>query len=118
MRRCLTSLAFLGLLASSGCGTMFNAFGPQEFPHAYGGVELDCKALQATWSESQKPDEFRLAEKLFMTGLVTVDLPLCLVGDTLTLPGVLLQSGFQKSAWDLRKHYSQSESLPAVPPGQ
>jgi uncharacterized protein YceK len=115
MRICLTSLAFLGLLASSGCGTMFNAFGPQEYPHAYGGVEYDCKALQATWSESQNPDEFRVAEKLFMTVLVTVDLPLCIVGDTLTLPGVLVQSGFQKSAWDLRE---RSESLPAIPSSQ
>lgn len=97
---------------------MFNAFGPQEYPHAYGGVEFDYKALQATWSESQRPDEIRVAEKLFMTGLVTVDLPLCIVGDTLTLPGVLVQSGFQKSAWDLRKRYSQSESLPTIPSDQ
>lgn len=94
------------VVAASGCGTTFNTLGPRQYPHAFGGVEYDCKAMQGTWSNESSP----VAEKVLLTGLIAVDFPLCIVGDTLTLPSVVLQSGFQNSSWDFGKMKGQAGS--------
>jgi uncharacterized protein YceK len=115
MRAVLIGIAFLSLTATSGCGTMFNAFGPRRYPHAYGGVEIDCMALQATWTKQEGEKQLLVAEKLLLTGMIAVDFPLCVVGDTLTLPGVILQSGFQKSGWDLGKFQTADPTRYTMP---
>lgn len=102
MRSSLVGLVLLSCLAAvSGCGTVGNVYGPQEYPHVYGGVEMDCLALQGTWSTSgsgglkatQSAEEFGVA--IFATSLVAIDFPLSLVGDTISLPYVLMRSGFR-----------------------
>jgi uncharacterized protein YceK len=84
--RRLALLLVLGSLvvAGSGCGTVLNFFngesrGPE---HVYGGVQMDCQVA---------------AEQLKNNGVqgiplvlwALLDLPLSLLGDTLTLPLVL-----------------------------
>ena len=110
MRPFLIGLVSFGLTAASGCGTIFNTFGPHENPHAYGGVEIDCKAIQGTWSKSNEPTELPVAEKVLLTGLIAVDFPLCIIGDSITLPGVILQSGFRNSGWDFGKEKLETEN--------
>ena len=99
MREFSIGLVAVTLIGASGCGTAGNTI-LRHPPHAYGGVEMDCMAMQGTWSESDKAS---VPEKVFWTGLIAADIPLCIVGDTLTLPGVILQSGFKNSAWDFGK---------------
>src|SRR5690349_7234711 len=101
MRALLVALTLSCFMAASGCGTVGNVLGPREYPHVYGGVEFDCLALQSTWSQS-KADVPKtttpaadFGKALLLTGLIAVDFPLCFVGDTITLPTVLLQPGFR-----------------------
>ena len=93
MRAIRIGLVIVPLAAAVGCGTTWNTFGPRQYPHVYGGVELDCMAMQGTWSNAKAP----VAEKVLLTSLIAVDVPLCVVGDTLTLPNLFLQSPSQNS---------------------
>jgi uncharacterized protein YceK len=112
MRGLLVGLAVLAcLVASSGCGTGFNVLGPQRYPHVYGGIECDCKALRMAWT-SPGSDETALGPlvlfggRVLLTGLILIDFPLSFVADTLTLPDVLSRSGFR--GWDLWEKPSDS----------
>jgi uncharacterized protein YceK len=111
MRRgLLVWLVLLPFLAAvCGCGTMFNVLGPRRYPHLYGGVEFDYLTMKATmemaWSpsKSEQPKGAQSKENLgdlawLLAVLVAIDFPLSFVGDTLTLPDALFQSGFQ--GWD------------------
>jgi uncharacterized protein YceK len=106
MRTVLFGLLLLACVAgSTGCGTVGNVLGPRQYPHYYGGVEFDYLAMRGTWSSS-KTDESNatgspedLGKVLCLTALIAMDFPLSFIGDTITLPGVLLQSGF-RGGWD------------------
>jgi uncharacterized protein YceK len=105
--------------AASGCGTFANSFAPRQYPHLYGGVEFDYLALKGVWSpaKSDQPeatgfvDRFldSLGGRLFCTTFIVIDFPLSFVGDTITLPYVLLGPGLQ--GW-----YPGWEWAPAEPP--
>ena len=85
MRRLsLVLLAGALILAGSGCGTVLNFFngesrGPE---HVYGGVQMDCQLA----AEHLKD---RPAQSIPLVLFALLDLPLSLLGDTLTLPIVL-----------------------------
>jgi uncharacterized protein YceK len=100
MRACLVCLVLPCVVAATGCGTAGNIFLNSKEPHLYGGVEIDYEALQRAWSRSEpgeeaKPALARTGEAILWTAFLALDLPLCLVADTITLPDVLLQSGFR-----------------------
>jgi uncharacterized protein YceK len=95
MRRLIAGLLLSCLVASSGCGTVWNVLGPREHPHWYGGVENDSLALRSTWSVERPNNPARgpvaaVSEKLLLTALVAIDFPLSFVGDTMSLPWVAL----------------------------
>jgi uncharacterized protein YceK len=84
--RRIALLLVLGCLvmAGSGCGTVLNFFngeggGPK---HIYGGVQIDCQVA----AEHLKD---RPAQGIPLVLCAILDLPLSLLGDTLTLPLVL-----------------------------
>jgi uncharacterized protein YceK len=90
----------LAAIAAAGCGTVMNNFLPHQYPHLYGGVEIDCQVLQGEWT-THATDEANsslrnLCENTLVSGLVAVDLPLSFVGDTVCLPHNLLYSGFRE----------------------
>ena len=85
MRR-LALLLVLGSLvvAESGCGTSLNFFsglgeGTKGPEHVYGGVQMDCQI-----AAEQLEDHPVQGIPLLLCALL--DLPLSLLGDTLTLP--------------------------------
>ena len=89
MRR-LSLLPLLGslLLAGSGCGTVLNFFngesgGPRR---VYGGVQMDC---QVAAEQLKDHPGLRPAQGIPLALCALLDLPLSLLGDTLTLPLVL-----------------------------
>jgi uncharacterized protein YceK len=127
MRALLVGLVLPFLMTASGCGTVGNVLGPRQYPHVYGGVEFDWLALQSTWSRSMS-DESKASgsvecfgetrprqgeagpltkavqaaegfgQAVLLTSLIAIDFPLSFIGDTITLPDVLFQSGFR--GWD------------------
>ena len=115
MRALLAGLVLPSLVAVSGCGTVANSFAPRQYPHLYGGVEFDYLAMKCIWSPSwsDDPDGTRFEEslggRLFFTALIGLDFPLSFVGDTITLPDVLMRSGFR--GWDV-----EPGRVPAEPP--
>jgi uncharacterized protein YceK len=101
MRALLSGLLLPCLVASAGCGTVWNVYGPGEQPHCYGGVEFDSLALKSTLSVDLPRDpEARpaavMSEKLLLTALIALDFPLSFVADTASLPWVALKSGFRR----------------------
>jgi uncharacterized protein YceK len=69
----------IALLALSGCGTISNlSTGEPEF---YGGVQKDIQLLQTPRTPPEGIGIRNLGQLVLF-----VDLPLCFVGDTLTLP--------------------------------
>jgi uncharacterized protein YceK len=89
MRRTLPILMALGMLpAALGCGTVGNFTGKEEC-QVFGGVRLDSTLMAEGFGhrfENGQPEKVEgpvLLEEGF-SGLV--DLPLSLIGDTLTLP--------------------------------
>ena len=76
------------ILAGSGCGTVLNFFngesgGPE---HVYGGVRMDC---QVAAEQLKDHPGLRPAQGIPLALCALLDLPLSLLGDTLTLPLVL-----------------------------
>src|SRR5262245_47515387 len=104
---CVTLLS----VAAGGCGTMTNLATPVargEAARVYGGVENDVRfaggILACPWSglpligpSNGQPDDtftWLALAPVFLT-LTAIDLPMSLVGDTLTLPRVLSASAPQ-----------------------
>jgi uncharacterized protein YceK len=87
-----TLIGALGL-AVGGCGTVGNLTGGPsgaEPPHAYGGVRLDVESAAANLTDSSGGHgglPGRLVQVCVVAPyLLLIDLPLSVVGDTLTLP--------------------------------
>jgi hypothetical protein len=82
-------------LLSSGCGTCAN-FVPIDTvrePRVYGGVRLDCESALQCWNkDGRKIASGELAyglDLLLVTAFYTVEFPLTVVADTLTIPFAL-----------------------------
>jgi len=109
MRR-LSLVPLLGslLLAGSGCGTVLNFFhGESEGPkRVYGGVQMDC---QMAAEQLKAPRQ----EGIPLVLLPLVDLPLSLLGDTLTLPLVLSDRLHDLADW---WHEVTADQPPPGPP--
>src|SRR5947209_780641 len=93
------------LVTASGCGTFGNTFipcGGGTRPHVYGGVENDLRMLESGWDPYETEEEksaalrplTRGAYAVLSTLLVAADLPLSIVGDTITLPWILATNGY------------------------
>ena len=105
MRRlALVLLPGVLILAGSGCGTACNFFnGESKGPvHVYGGVQADCQAVAEQFRDH--PGQGTPFPEVLCALL---DLPLSLLGDTLTLPLVLSD----------RLHDLTADRPPAPPPG-
>ena len=117
MRAFALSLGLACVFASAGCGTVGNTLGPRQYSHVYGGLEFDYLAMQGTWSETKlgegktrRPlERERISETILATSLIAIDVPLSFVGDTITLPAILLFSGCR--GWDLGKNEIQAEHV-------
>jgi uncharacterized protein YceK len=85
----------------SGCGTCFNYLGAdkagprpeQQFGRPYGGLQFELQAARSLFvgdcsSRTQSIVPFNI-ETISAASLLAVDMPLTLVGDTLTLPFTL-----------------------------
>jgi uncharacterized protein YceK len=89
----------LALLASVGCGTLYNldfnaccCGGRADSHRIYGGVEADVACAVKTLREMTAPDRPVSAQILYGTLvpiLTLVDLPLSFTADTITLPWVI-----------------------------
>lgn len=96
----------------SGCGTVCNIVDPSRSPPPlYGGVQEDWTSLVDAW------EEWRADKALWPwyfsvigAGARLVDLPLSAVGDTVTLPAVLLANA-REDGWFFDK-------APVTPGGQ
>jgi uncharacterized protein YceK len=100
----------------SGCGTLANIQstesikppgGHGEVSRIYGGVQTDCTAIRASAKEVANGEQDSVA-RLFIW---TFDLPLSLIGDTLTLPYTLTHPT------DLSLKSGQRGALPDAPKG-
>jgi uncharacterized protein YceK len=110
MLRLPTALLALTLCATAGCGTCFNM---AEQPSAtcwpnnlaptlrmYGGLRYDVEVMQTAVSGGHF-DAFDFAVYMpWFEYLLAVDMPLCLVADTVTLP------------WTLEATLERSEGVP------
>ena len=73
MRRTLTTLFLVPLaLTITGCGTVFNFYDPGGPKQIYGGVLMDCGFAADCLKRDAPP--------------LLIDVPLSIIGDTLTLP--------------------------------
>jgi uncharacterized protein YceK len=77
------------LCALSGCGTMENLSGSGG---VYGGVRDDASLMTKCLTPEENPNSNRAAD-LALAAILLMDLPLSLVGDTVTLPLSLLFGG-------------------------
>jgi uncharacterized protein YceK len=87
MFRIVILLMFGSLL--SGCGTFLNLawFTPKEGgEHMYGGVRVDAQTAYRSLFHPEDNPYASTPERLWTAACLTADLPLSLVGDTLTLP--------------------------------
>jgi uncharacterized protein YceK len=76
---------------SSGCGTVCNLsngfFDPDDSPTMFGGLQMDFGFLEALGSTGSQPiSDSGPRTNLAIVGLAILDMPMSLVGDTLTLP--------------------------------
>ena len=80
----LVLLSGVLILAGAGCGTVCNFFnGESSGPkNVYGGVQMDCQLAAEHLKDSP-------AQGIPLILFALLDLPLSLLGDTLTLPLVL-----------------------------
>lgn len=101
--------------ASSGCGTMHNLSGcctPAEC-RIYGGVRSDLTSISSRAVTNQGTKALIQAE-LWRVGILFLDLPACVIGDTLTLPIKLTATLTQQSP----EKQTPSQFLDAEMPAQ
>ncbi|MCE9560790.1 MAG: YceK/YidQ family lipoprotein [Planctomycetes bacterium] len=105
-------------LLSSGCGTVRNLHPPSESiagdpkKRVYGGVEDNCENIKYN-SDSSNP---RMLYPVTIA-LCLIDLPLCAIGDTITLPYTL---AYDRRLFGFRCVYEPSHSdavLSSLPRG-
>lgn len=77
MRQCVAMLCLLGLLGLTGCGTFVNMFQLKGLP--------ECKVYGGTRSNLRGFADWHKLDAKWRTHLL-IDLPLCVVADTATLP--------------------------------
>src|ERR1700687_1979805 len=88
----LASLAMLAVGLFAGCNTMIGNLGGYgslrgHYLEPYGGVKLSLEAGTERWREAtDSPNAESIASFLAGAYVLGVDLPLCAVADTLTLP--------------------------------
>src|SRR5260370_727692 len=92
-RRGITLLLLMvALSAATGCGTMMNldtssaAFGMIPTQRVYGGIQSDVELADRNFQMASEGGGEGVARGVVGAYLLLVDLPLSLVGDTLTLP--------------------------------
>jgi uncharacterized protein YceK len=79
--KCTWIAVLVGISAflASGCGTITNLMTGQ--PELYGGVQKDIQLL-----ETPRAEPSGIGIRNLPTLVLFVDLPLCFIGDTLTIP--------------------------------
>jgi uncharacterized protein YceK len=105
----------------TGCGTFANMLGAkqdgptaheQESGKIYGGVRMDCEAFFSYPPETVE----QAAIKSLQACLLTVDLPLCVVADTLTLPATISYTlECQAAAKEWNRAGSKRRNISALP---
>jgi uncharacterized protein YceK len=93
-------LAAAAVSAVSGCGTCINCLNadkagprnPQEAGRVYGGVRLESELVRYVVAQDSTPAvaDCSLFTRIYATCFLGIDLPLTVVGDTLTLPYTIL----------------------------
>jgi uncharacterized protein YceK len=86
------------LISMTGCGTLYNnEIGPcpkyrPDMYRVYGGVRKDLENLGPTCRDAAEKEEalpLRVLSVMGTLGLLTIDLGLSAVGDTITLPRII-----------------------------
>ena len=90
-------VAILVVCSFSGCGTIVNLV-QSRGPRVYGGVRLEAAAI------GEKGYPFSAVIGGLALPLAVLDMPLSLVGDTVTLPAVLIWQGILKNKQDSRSN--------------
>jgi uncharacterized protein YceK len=122
MRRVLASLCVLSsLLGACGCGTIASHITNPQDPHVFGGVEVDCAIITESLTGNAYPESNnpkgpqrsavergmeRLGFSLLGITVATIDLPLSLIADAVSLPVTI---GSRHWWWDCMD--SQNRSL-------
>jgi uncharacterized protein YceK len=98
-----------GLFAANGCGTVLNLRTEPSMklashtPEVYGGVKFDAEAMSVFMRQSALHDcdtQGRVLSLGLAAYSLLIDLPLCAVADTLTLPITLHAASVQAAALD------------------
>ena len=94
-----------------GCMTMVNVSLDKK---VYGGLEMDACAIPMVAmaiTPNQNPDDFPLLGKLLFGAGMIIDMPLTLVGDTLTLP-ITIPAAYRRFTTEFETAIKHSDEAP------